>query len=153
MQINMNIEFEYNAITEGGAELKPMFGRGHVGLTNLGNYCYMNSILQAVWSIPAFAQMYVLGVENIMRSVPADVLFDFPAQFAKVGHALVTGAWLYLHHVLWFCALPAVSAVFGSGLSTCGCGPICLQFLWECVDSVWRCLPLGILLRNQVQTA
>lgn len=45
--MDLNIKFEYNAITEGGAELKPMFGRGLVGLNNLGNYCYMSSILQA----------------------------------------------------------------------------------------------------------
>jgi ubiquitin carboxyl-terminal hydrolase 5/13 len=85
------MKFEYNAITEGGTELTPMFGAGLVGLKNLGNYCYMNSILQAVWAIPAFAQAYVQSLETLMRSAPSDVAFDFIAQFIKVGHALVTG--------------------------------------------------------------
>ena len=92
VQVDLNIKFEYNTITEGGAELKPMFGAGHVGLNNLGNYCYMSSILQAVWSIPAFGQVYADRVEAILRSVPKDVAFDFPCQFAKVGYALVKGA-------------------------------------------------------------
>ena len=90
--MDLNIKFEYNAITEGGADLQPLFGPGHVGLNNLGNYCYMSSILQAVWGVPAFAQTYVTGTERIMRGAPADVALDFAAQFAKVGHALHTGA-------------------------------------------------------------
>lgn len=46
-----------------------------------------------MWGIPAFAQAYVQPIEGIMRSAPADVALDFPAQLAKVGHALITGAW------------------------------------------------------------
>ena len=90
--MDLNIKFEYNAITEGGQDLKPLFGAGHVGLNNLGNYCYMSSILQALWGIPAFAQTFVQGTGKIMQDAPREVQFDFPAQFAKVGHALVTGA-------------------------------------------------------------
>jgi Ubiquitin carboxyl-terminal hydrolase len=92
VQVDLNIKFEYNAITEGGADLKPMFGPGLVGLNNLGNYCYMSSILQAVWGIPAFAQAYIGDTERIMRGAPVDVAADFCAQFAKVGNALVKGA-------------------------------------------------------------
>ena len=48
-----------------------------------------------MWGIPAFAQAYVQPIEGIMRSAPSDVALDFPAQFAKVGHALITGAPLF----------------------------------------------------------
>jgi hypothetical protein len=51
----------------------------------------MNSILQAVWGIPAFNQAYVQPIERIMQSAPSDAANDFVTQFAKVGHALVTG--------------------------------------------------------------
>lgn len=93
VQVDLNIKFEYNAITEGGADLKPMFGPGHVGLSNLGNYCYLASTLQAIWGIPAFAAAYVNNdaAAAIARSAPADIEKDFCAQFAKVGVALLTG--------------------------------------------------------------
>ena len=89
--MDLNIKFEYNAITEGERDLKPMFGPGLVGLNNLGNYCYMNSILQAIWGIPAFAHTYCSSTNAIMKGAPAEVASDFPAQFTKVGNALVKG--------------------------------------------------------------
>lgn len=93
MQIDMNIKFEYNAITEGGSELKPVMGPGKVGISNLGNYCYMSSILQALWAIPAFGHTFT-GPDrrSVLKSAPPDIANDFPAQFAKVGSAIVSGA-------------------------------------------------------------
>lgn len=40
------MRFEFDAITEAGSALVPLAGPGHVGLVNLGNSCYMNSVLQ-----------------------------------------------------------------------------------------------------------
>lgn len=45
-QVDLNMRFEFDAITEAGAALVPLSGPGHVGLVNLGNSCYMNSCLQ-----------------------------------------------------------------------------------------------------------
>ena len=46
MQVDLNMRFEFDAITEAGSALVPLAGPGHVGLVNLGNSCYMNSCLQ-----------------------------------------------------------------------------------------------------------
>lgn len=59
MQIEQNLKWEFNMTTEDGKELKPVFGAGLTGLKNLGNSCYLNSILQCLFTLPVFQKRYV----------------------------------------------------------------------------------------------
>uniref|UniRef100_A0A663MMA6 Ubiquitin carboxyl-terminal hydrolase n=1 Tax=Athene cunicularia TaxID=194338 RepID=A0A663MMA6_ATHCN len=52
---------EWEVIQEAGVKLKPMYGPGYTGMKNLGNSCYLNAVMQAIFSIPEFQRTAKLG--------------------------------------------------------------------------------------------
>jgi len=45
-------------VIEEGKTLVPMFGPGLTGMENLGNSCYMNSVVQCFFNLPEFRDYY-----------------------------------------------------------------------------------------------
>lgn len=89
MQIEQNLRWEFNMTTEDGKELGPLFGEGFTGLKNLGNSCYVNSVLQSIFSIPEFQSRYYHPGEGPPHaSLPAE---DLETQLRKVADGLLSG--------------------------------------------------------------
>ncbi|XP_063162479.1 ubiquitin carboxyl-terminal hydrolase 13 isoform X2 [Candoia aspera] len=82
---------EWEIIQESGMKLKPMYGPGYTGMKNLGNSCYTNSVLQAIFSIPEFQRAYVGNLPRIFDYSSLDPTQDFNTQMAKLGHGLLSG--------------------------------------------------------------
>ena len=57
LEIDMNMRIgEWSIIQESGKQLVPCYGPGYTGMRNLGNSCYLNSIMQVLFSLPPFMQ-------------------------------------------------------------------------------------------------
>lgn len=47
---------EWEVIQESGTTLRPLWGPGLTGMENLGNSCYLNSVMQVLFTIPDFQE-------------------------------------------------------------------------------------------------
>ncbi|XP_072564675.1 ubiquitin carboxyl-terminal hydrolase 5-like [Paramormyrops kingsleyae] len=82
---------EWEVIQESGATLRPLSGPGLTGMKNLGNSCYLNSVMQVLFTVPDFQRKYVSNIEKIFDDAPADPTQDFKTQVAKLGYGLLSG--------------------------------------------------------------
>lgn len=93
MQIEQNLKWEFSMTTGDGKELKPIFGEGFTGLKNLGNSCYLASVLQCLFSMPAFAARYYHPKEPPPSApLPAE---DLETQLRKVADGILSGRYSY----------------------------------------------------------
>lgn len=74
---------EWAALQESGGQLKPLYGPGYTGMVNMGNSCYLNSVVQMLFRIPDFAWKYYETAELIFDRATAssvDAAEDFNVQ-------------------------------------------------------------------------
>ncbi|KAK1580600.1 ubiquitin carboxyl-terminal hydrolase [Colletotrichum navitas] len=89
MQIEQNLRWDFSMTTEDGKELKPLFGPGLTGLKNLGNSCYLASIVQCLFDTPAFKNRYYLPDRDLPNvQEPAA---DLETQLRKMADGLLSG--------------------------------------------------------------
>lgn len=89
MQIEQNLRWDFSMTTEDGKELKPLFGPGLTGLKNLGNSCYMASIMQCLMDMPAFRDRYYRPSDDL--PIVDDPASDLETQLRKLADGLWSG--------------------------------------------------------------
>lgn len=110
-QIEHNLNFDFSMTGEDGKSLEPVYGAGLTGLANLGNRsvlhdtlgartsdptdadsCYMASVIQSVFSLPAFQARYLptfdLHAVTCPEPLPASCL---ECQMNKLADGLLSG--------------------------------------------------------------
>merc|ERR1719300_1766665 len=91
LEIDMNQRIgEWAILTESGSKLVPVFGPGNTGLHNLGNTCYLNSVMQVLNTIPEFRSCYSKP-EWLDRGDLMDPGSDLTLQLSKLSQCLASG--------------------------------------------------------------
>jgi len=87
-----NMNRKWDAVLEEGKEAELVFGPGNTGLDNLGNSCYMSSVVQCLFTLPSFQRRYyVEGRQHLLEcrnNRPAEC---FMCQMSKLGCGLHSG--------------------------------------------------------------
>lgn len=92
MEIELNQRVgEWALLQESSAILQPVAGPGLTGMSNLGNSCYLNSVMQVIFTIQDFIRRFVDRSNEIFANSPADPVNDFNVQMAKLGAGLWSG--------------------------------------------------------------
>jgi ubiquitin carboxyl-terminal hydrolase 5/13 len=88
-QLEQNLHFDFAMTDADGRQLRPLFGPGLTGLKNLGNSCYLASVIQALFSMPEFEQRYLRYDEA--ASLPQKPAEDLEIQLRKLADGLLSG--------------------------------------------------------------
>ena len=86
LEINKSVGAEYAAIMESGESLEPAYGPGRTGIINLGNTCYISSILQALFALDEFKDVF--GKKNEFEPEPVN---NIKTQICRIGSGLIGG--------------------------------------------------------------
>jgi len=91
MELDLNQKAEWLKLSESGTPLQPVYGPGYTGLQNLGNSCYMNSVMQVIMTLKPFLDKYYTPAQRIFDENTTNPIGDFNVQMAKLARGLASG--------------------------------------------------------------
>lgn len=106
LQLEQNIKWDFSMTTDDGKELEPVFGPELTGMKNLGNSCYLSSVIQCLFSLPAFQAAYY-DQENPNFELVANPAENLQVQLRKIADGLLSGRY----------AVPAADSSYQRGIA------------------------------------
>jgi len=91
MELEQNLNLDLGKTLEGNVELEKIYGPGYTGLKNLGNTCYMASVLQVMFGIPDFSRRYFPLDKNHILTCQNPPHSCYHCQMGKLADGLLSG--------------------------------------------------------------
>ena len=91
MNLDININFTLSKTIEEGKVLIPLYGPGNTGLENIGNSCYMNSVIQILFNIEQFKKWYFDSALEHLNTCYKNPAECFLCQMSKIMYGLHSG--------------------------------------------------------------
>ena len=91
MNLDFNINFTLSKTIEEGNVLTPLYGEGFTGMENLGNSCYMNSVIQILFSLEPFKQLYFEGAVEHLNTCYRNPMDCYLCQMSKIMFGMHSG--------------------------------------------------------------
>lgn len=91
LQLEQNLKWDFSMTTEDGKQLEPVYGPGMTGIRNLGNSCYISSVLQCLFALPGFQQRYFNPPQNERNPMTQQPTTDLEVQMCKIADGLLSG--------------------------------------------------------------
>lgn len=88
LQLEQNLKWDFNMDGNNGDSLNPVFGPELTGFKNLGNSCYLASVLQVLFSLPTFQEEFYGKDIDFGEKNPAT---DIMIQLTKIANGLISG--------------------------------------------------------------
>lgn len=92
LEYDYSTSFDFNQITEAGTVLQIVYGAGKTGIMNIGNSCYISSVLQCLTRLPSFQRsFYPLRKSPHLLNCKADPYTCHHCQMERMVEGLCSG--------------------------------------------------------------
>lgn len=93
MNLDFNLNLTLSKTIEDGKVLKPLYGPGNTGMENLGNSCYLNSVVQIFFSLEQFKQWYFDAAIGHLNQCNRNAAECYMCQMSKIMYGLHSGVY------------------------------------------------------------